>query len=436
MSKNKNKKRLGTGFYQKLPPPFNYLARIECSQRREAMLLSMLTCMSSCLPNYFGNYRGDGLVTPHLYLFVSGSSGSGKGVLSKIAGSLELIDTFLRDMSRTEQDEYLAQGEDVDARKKPPLKKLFGSSDTSAASLSRDLERNREHGLLLSVPEADTLLKSISGEYGRAISPMLRTVWGHEALDKSVIDGDRDYRIPFPKLALQITGTHAQLSKFLNSSGEDGFATRFMYLDLKYLDEPFTEYADPNKIGAIKIFKEYALRTFKLLFSIEKLIFTNGKVGYFKNIFEPFRKKLTRINKRYMPFVNRMGISVYRIMMVLSLFRSIEEHGDAFVSLSEIPSCEDDYDLLKILTERLFRETLWVQESFCFQKQVRGRVNGITLLEELDEEFRYGDFYQALAKHNEGVGANTIKVGTNRHLLRLAKAGIIIKMAPGCYRKA
>ena len=72
---------LDNDFYNSLPHPFNLLPQIADNKERDIKFLSSLVALSACMPNYQAKYRGS-IVYPHLYLFISGASGSGKGDMS------------------------------------------------------------------------------------------------------------------------------------------------------------------------------------------------------------------------------------------------------------------------------------------------------------------------------------------------------------------
>ena len=164
--------------------PFLRLLAMKQENDRDVAMLSALVTISATLPNYIGKLNGK-YFSPHLYLFITGRSGSGKAMTTDLLKPvLWELDTKLEDIYKQELAEYtdmLANAKKGDrANLKPPKRrKLILAPDTTSAALFKDLLACEEHGALLATAEADAIADSMNSEFGKSLSQMIRCGFAH-----------------------------------------------------------------------------------------------------------------------------------------------------------------------------------------------------------------------------------------------------------------
>jgi len=209
--------------YKKLPSPLSKGAELFDTQiERDIFVLSAITAISSCFPNYTGEYGGETL-NANLYCFIAGPPASGKSAMKYGVELVSKIHSFKKNALQKHQS----------SKSPPPVARILTvPGDTTSAALISLLNQNRD-GLLLSETEADTVGMMLGKEYGN-YSDLLRKASHHERCGRTRKTDNEYIEVDFPRLSMLLTGTPGQI-RGLISNTSDGMFTRFLFY---YVDEP------------------------------------------------------------------------------------------------------------------------------------------------------------------------------------------------------
>jgi hypothetical protein len=202
---------------------------------RDMMLMGSLTCISSTLHNVVGEYNMDDWY-PMMYFFVMADAGMGKGSLKYCRQLVAPIHQELLENSERQISDYKAMvkeakrskgGSESDASsvlgEEPHRKTLFIPTNSSAAAVIQQLDDNGGIGLIFDT-ECDTLSAILKSDYGD-YSTIIRKSYHHEPIDLNRRKDDEYRVIETPKLAICLSGTPGQLYT-LTPQAEDGTFSR------------------------------------------------------------------------------------------------------------------------------------------------------------------------------------------------------------------
>lgn len=229
--------------YKQLP-----LLLQECVQyatdprERDIILLSSLNCCSALFPGVSFFYKNS-LYSPHFYLAVVAAAGAGKGVMAFTYNLLDATQdyydtlrreqkrTFIKEQAKWENEVHQAQREHraPDVAKKPEEPKgkyLKTAATTSKSRLLEQLATNGELGCHMASTEINTLVSSLTQDYGRYEDIFCKAAHHEEISQSYKTDGD-PIVVRHPHLALAISGTQEQFLQFFHSH-ENGLYSRFL----------------------------------------------------------------------------------------------------------------------------------------------------------------------------------------------------------------
>lgn len=326
--------------YDSLPP---FLRQVmDCSSQsedRDMMLMGSLTCLSATLHNVCGKYDGN-VWYPMLYFFVMADAGMGKGALTYCRQLVVPINKQLREISEQQIREYkeaqkLAKqdGEHVSGEE-PKRRTLFIPTNSSASAFVEQLDNNDGIGLLFDT-ECDTLsavLKSDFGDY----SSYLRKAYHHEPIEISRRK-DNEFRcIEEPKLALCLSGTPEQLHT-LTPDAENGLYSRILTYHIPFRAE-FRDTLVEDAFDDDVISSSLRERFYKLGLKYQHMresFFRGGSYfvripGHLCSIFnnhfrEVNQQTVDEVSNAMQGIVRRIAFAVFRIMMVLTAIRFMDE---------------------------------------------------------------------------------------------------------------
>lgn len=293
--------------YNDLPDVLKEACSIFTNRReRDLYLISQLTTLSGLFPNVYGIYRNK-RVSIILFTFIIAPPASGKGSMIMAKYSVSKIDISFFD------------GRPIDAKFN---NSVFISGNTSASAFINKLSFNFGIGILFE-SEADTVSQNFKTEWG-GFEDLLRKAFSGEEFNKSRVGDSKEITIRNPKLAVCLSGTPNQLSKFIPSV-EDGLFSRFMY----YIFMEETDFEDPrprtgipnlelffDKIGdkLHEIFKEIGSDEICVTLQDEAWDALFVYMKEWDTYVKPQRNGFTSVVKRY-------GLMLYRITALLSLIR-------------------------------------------------------------------------------------------------------------------
>ena len=369
-------------FIYDMLPPFlkEVLGNCISEDDRDMMLMGTLTCISATLHNVVGEYNHDDW-HPMLYFFVMADAGMGKDSLKYCREIVAPIHNELREASERLMKEYKESksenkpGEKTasDADEAPHRRTLFIPTNSSAASVIQQLDNNDGIGLIFDT-ECDTLSAILKSEYGD-YSTIIRKSYHHEPIDLSRRKDDEYRVIERPMLAICLSGTPGQLYT-LTPQAEDGTFSRITCYHIPFK----AEFRDVLVESANTNSDSYTLRD--RFFQLGKLykqrresFFRGGKYRivipqeYCKEFNEHFRQMnqevVDDISHDMQSVVRRLAFTVFRIMMVLTSIRFMDETTNPSAltpkdgSRIVLRCSKDDFDIAMALGDVLIYHTVY-----------------------------------------------------------------------------
>lgn len=302
---------------------------------RFASLLALLSSLGAMMPDVCCKISRSETILPFIYSVTTGPAASGKSLIKRAAHLFMIHSSQIEGESQAECDKLAAERkawkecmkkqakeEDCDCGAEPqqanPIKLLL-STHTSESKLTELMANNPFYPTLLYDTELDRAMET--KEF--PLSPCLRQAYEGEPFS-SHTHAHGSLSVKNPKLALLVSGTPAQLSRFCKNK-EDGMASRILTLFLPEAPyKPITPLTPEMYHEADQ--KEEALRMFTLTFSNllrqKKIAFTfnneSGDAidGYFKKVSQRYADYGSGpLNS----FLRRLRSMVIRICMILAV---------------------------------------------------------------------------------------------------------------------
>ena len=406
------------------------------NEERDLLLLGTLTTLSACLPTIYGIYDGK-KVMANLYLFVTAPASAGKGRLTQCKQLVKPIHKLKREQCELMKKEYESnlatynqeKGKNPNAEKpaKPPERMLFIPANNSTTGVFQLLFDNNGEGLIFET-EGDTLAQAFKSDYGN-YSDGFRKAFHHETIsyyrrtDREYVDIDN------PCLSTVLSGTPKQVSALIPNA-ENGLFSRFMfyYMNItpiwKNVFEIQTENGLDDYYNALGL---QFLEFYKALNNNPRIQITlsQNQQIQFNAFFSKIQTKYLNVQTDdYIATVRRMGLIAFRLMMLITTLRIMED-GDC----STTRECEDiDFqnvlDLVAILTQHSSK----VFNDLPAETPVATRTNRKEkFLEMLPETFTTADYLAIAEKltipHKTAEG----------YITAFTKAGLIHREMNGKY---
>jgi len=366
-------------FVYDLLPPFLKEVVNNCISEddRDMILMGALTCLSATLHNVVGEYNRDDW-GPMLYFFVMADAGMGKGSLNYCRQLVAPIHKELREISEQQIREYkmckkqAKEDGNTFSGEEPHLRTLFISTNSSASAVIEQLDYNGGIGLIFDT-ECDTLssvLKSDFGDY----TVIVRKAYHHETIDMKRRKDNEDRVIEHPMLAICLSGTPEQLYS-LTPKAEDGTFSRL------------TCYHIPFKIDFRDVLAESSSSDGKFLGSLRDTFLQLGlkykrmREAFFRggtyrvvipqHLCDEFNKHYRLVNQETVEdisndmqgVVRRLAFAVFRMMMVLTCVRFMDETPNpsalAKKDTRTILRCsDDDYRIAMAIGDTIIYHTV------------------------------------------------------------------------------
>ena len=407
----------------------------------DILLLGTLTVLSACLPQIEGIYNRRP-VSPNLFLFVTARASSGKGRLTLCRYLIEPIHERLREINEAEMMEYKQKMQMYNASKnkgsmekpeQPPLRMLFIPANSSATAVYQVLGENDGQGIMFET-EGDTLANTFASDYGN-YSDGFRKAFHHETISY-VRRKDREYvNLKHPRLSALLTGTPKQVSSLITDA-ENGLFSRFIfyYLGTKVIwQNVFEQTGDRTLDDHFRTLGEefHDFHTILSEYGTIRFHLTSDQQTRFNTFFERAQTQYVQeFGEDIIASVRRLGLITYRIAMILSALRIMEDG-----CVEDHLTCTDaDFDTALIISEALLHHTVKVFEelprlaasgSSIGQKSVRRQL----FLDKLPDSFIRKDFIDISA--SLGIPLKTAE----RHISQWCKDGLIERIEQGKYMK-
>lgn len=323
--------------FEQLPPFLCEVVGNSISEDdRDTILIGAIVCLSVCFHNVCGVYD-ERIVYPNLYLFVVADAGMGKGALTLCRELVAPINRNLHELSQRMEQEYKeAMNIYIKSKKsdgaamptEPPMRMLIIPANSSASSLLKILGDNDGVGLLFE-SEGDTLSQTLKSDYGN-YSDVLRKAFHHELVSLSRRK-DREYcEVSNPRMSVALAGTPEQVRRLIPDA-ENGLMSRFCFYIIRFKRGIRNVFATSD----ISQSKNAMFRILGDSFChLHEEFVNHGSYSFSlpSALQQQFIEYLSRVNEeccdevdnRMQGIVRRMGLIAYRIMMVLTAVRHLE----------------------------------------------------------------------------------------------------------------
>jgi hypothetical protein len=337
----------------------------ESDEERDLLLLGSITTLSACLGRIYGIYDNR-RVYPNLFLFVSARASAGKGRLTLCKKLVQKVHRVLRQEAENLQERYqqeLCEYNDqkgkknaADRPRKPPELMLFIPANSSTTGFFQLLADNNGKGLVLET-EGDTLSLTFKTDYGN-YSDGFRKAFHHETIsyfrrtDKEYVDIDT------PRVSAVLSGTPNQVGNLIHSS-ENGLFSRFMFYYMNV--NPVWKNVFARKVNQEldEYFETLGQEFFELYERLQgspdiRFSLNEEQEERFNAFFEDLHGKyLFMQGLDYLATIRRLGLIFFRICMVLSALRLLEQE-----KLPERMECSDtDFEIAAAMIRVLVKHS-------------------------------------------------------------------------------
>lgn len=301
---------------------------------KDMLLLASITILSGVFPEVFAIYDSS-KVYPNLFTFLVANAASGKGRTTSCLKLVSLIEQEVREANKQEMDDYQQELADIRAMgkkasgmplpKEPPYRSLMIPANSSSTAIYQALHDNHDQGITFET-EADSLANTLKSDYGN-FSDGLRKGFHHEDINYRRRKENEHVEIHNPKWTVYLTGTPGQVPNLIPSA-ENGLFSRFLFMKV---DIPAKWHNVFSK--STRTIDEEMEAIGKRVYDIH-LILKKKKQGgiefklteeqedkfndFFCKLVEEYKDMLGR---DFVANIYRMGLSAYRIAMILSITR-------------------------------------------------------------------------------------------------------------------
>jgi hypothetical protein len=353
------------------------------AEEKDILLLGAVTAFSACLPKLFGIYDQN-KVYSNLYLFVTAPASAGKGRLNKIKNLVDPVHKSKREQSKVLKQQYdsemnvynLHKGKSEKAEKpsKPPEQMLFIPANNSVTGVYQLISDNEGKGLIFET-EGDTLAQAFKSDYGN-YSDGFRKAFHHETISY-YRRTDREYvDIEKPCLSTILSGTPKQVATLIPNA-ENGLFSRFMfyYMNIKPIWK--NVFNNSNKLNLDDYYNNLGIQFLELYKTLKnnpeiEIQLSPKQQEAFNTFFESLQTKYLNLQpEEYIATIRRLGLIAFRLMMVFSVFRIMED-GD----VNTVRICEDeDYNNSVSIVSTLVKHSSKVFNDLPIEPKTQKRRN-------------------------------------------------------------
>jgi len=353
-------------------------------REKDVFLTGALAILSSCFNNVNGLYDNR-VFHSNIFCFVIAPPASGKGVLNFSRALALRIHSDIK-------SKYSQAIESGDEHPDSP-QTLFIPADSSSAAFKRNLMSNSGTGCICET-EADTLTSTFQQDWG-GYKDLICKAFHHEPVTFNRIGKpgeDNSGEIENPRLSTCLSGTPIQVPALLKSTG-DGLFSRFIFYTFRNSNDPF--FKNVFAKDGVQDLKMYFDVLADELFSMYRLVNEKGEIKFrlkeqheikFVSMFNVTVKRLVmNYGEETQSLVNRLGLITFRIAMILTILRSIENN----CLNTEIECSDIDFETSLALSEVYLAHSLEVFQTLPGSKPVNKTAE--FLLESLPNEFQYSE---------------------------------------------
>lgn len=364
-----------------LRPILDSVSDEECADK---MLLASIAIISGLLSNIYGRYGGH-VVYPPLYIIFHGPAASRKGELKACTLIMKPLKTEMRRGYEAELADYRrrhSEWENMGGRskkreergeepKQPRYRSLVIPANSSASAAYMLLEASGGAGIMFET-EADVVSQSLISDYGD-YSTGLRAAYHHEPIQMNRVKDSLHIEIEEPRLAVCLTCTPGQLPH-LFPSFENGLGSRFLFYGLTRRVEWLSPFA-VQTTSIDDVMTTLGTEMQELVHIMRELgnkrvefVLSNEQQKEFNHFFSDLlSEQFGMLGDGITSFIFRMGLSAFRIAMVLSLLRKYSDRPfglPMFDNGEQALQCTDtDFRITMTIMNTLINHTAAVYSS-------------------------------------------------------------------------
>ncbi|MBU3823132.1 DUF3987 domain-containing protein [Flavobacteriaceae bacterium XHP0103] len=378
------------------------------NEERDILLLGALTAFSACFPKLFGVYD-QSKVFSNLYLFVTAPASAGKGRLNQIKNLVNPVHKQQREQSKILKQQHQVEmatynmnkgkSETMEKPNKPPERMLFIPANNSVTGVYQLISDNEGRGLIFET-EGDTLAQAFKSDYGN-YSDGFRKAFHHETIsyyrrtDREYVDIER------PCLSTVLSGTPKQIQALVPSA-ENGLFSRFMFYYMNIKPTWKNVFQTDTTNGLDEYYDQLGNEFFGLYKTLKnnpdiEVRLTTEQQQKFNVFFEKLQTKYLNLQPDdYIATVRRLGLIAFRIIMLFSVFRIMED-GD----VNQVRYCEDiDFDnTLEMISVLVKHSSKVFNDLPIEQKEVKRANRKERFLEALPYQFTRQDYLNIADKN-------------------------------------
>lgn len=378
-------------------------------EEKDILLLGALTAFSACFPKLFGIYD-QRKVFANLYLFVTAPASAGKGRLNQIKNLVDPVHKLKREQVKvlkqqfnTEMATYnMNKGKDENLEKpgKPPERMLFIPANNSVTGVYQLISDNKGRGLIFET-EGDTLAQAFKSDYGN-YSDGFRKAFHHETISY-YRRTDREYvDIEKPCLSTVLSGTPKQVATLIPNA-ENGLFSRFMFYYMNIKPTWKNVFSSNNNVGLDDYYSQLGneflglYKTLKNNPEIEVRL-TMQQQQQFNTFFESLQTKYINLQpEEYIATIRRLGLIAFRLMMLFTAFRIMED-GD----VNQVKECEDvDFQNALTIISIIVKHSSKVFNDLPIEQKAVKHINRKeSFLESLPKQFNRQEYLDLATKQN------------------------------------
>lgn len=378
-------------------------------EEKDILLLGALTAFSACFPKLFGIYD-QRKVFCNLYLFVTAPASAGKGRLNQIKNLVEPVHKLKREQAKVLKQQFQAEtatynmnkGKDENLEKpsKPPERMLFIPANNSVTGVYQLISDNDGRGLIFET-EGDTLAQAFKSDYGN-YSDGFRKAFHHETISY-YRRTDREYvDIEKPCLSTVLSGTPKQVATLIPNA-ENGLFSRFMFYYMNIKPTWKNVFQNSNKVGLDDYYNQLGSEFLELYKTLKnnpeiEIRLTTTQQQQFNTFFESLQTKYINLQpEEYIATIRRLGLIAFRIMMLFTAFRIMED-GD----VNATKECEDmDFKNALTIISILVKHSSKVFNDLPIEQKATKRLNRKErFLESLPKQFSRQEYLDLATKQS------------------------------------
>ena len=405
-------------------------------EEKDILFLGALTAFSACFPKLFGIYD-QRKVFSNLYLFVTAPASAGKGRLNQIKNLVEPVHKLKREQAKVLKQQFQAEtatynmnkGKDENLEKpsKPPERMLFIPANNSVTGVYQLISDNKGRGLIFET-EGDTLAQAFKSDYGN-YSDGFRKAFHHETISY-YRRTDREYvDIEKPCLSTVLSGTPKQVATLIPNA-ENGLFSRFMFYYMNIKPTWKNVFQNSNKLGLDDYYNQLGSEFLGLYKTLKnnpeiEIRLTTTQQQQFNTFFESLQTKYINLQpEEYIATIRRLGLIAFRIMMLFTAFRIMED-GD----VNATKECEDiDFENALTIISILVKHSSKVFNDLPIEQKATKRLNRKErFLESLPKQFSRQEYLDLATK--QSIPHKTAE----GYITKFVDAGLIYREAHNSY---